>query len=361
MFPEFASFSEFPWNCAKLTPRQHYIAHLLLLKSYPTIKGAIMGFAFFINTGRVSKLYDKYRIIINTSIANKNKDKITVKDSNGNFFRVDVTDSRYLSGELISINKNKVCVKDTNNTFYQVSITDARYLSKELVGVNKDKVTVKGKQGKTCQVSINDSNYLSGELKHINTGKVTVKDIEGKTLQVANNDPKYLSGKLTPINRGKVTIRDDTGNTFQVDRNDPRYLSGELVGATKGKTTVRDAQGNTFQVYTTDVRFLSKELVGVAKGRVSEKRSLSLEQVKEIKLAAKEPTTIITLEFISTVVKHSQKDKVGKIPFEELKHANGHRVSYNTLLAIYYADKFSVNRNSITAILVDKAYREIIV
>lgn len=34
MFPDLASFTEFPWNCAVLTARQHYIAHLLLWKAY---------------------------------------------------------------------------------------------------------------------------------------------------------------------------------------------------------------------------------------------------------------------------------------------------------------------------------------
>lgn len=34
MFPDLASFAEFPWNCVVLTARQHYIAHLLLWKAY---------------------------------------------------------------------------------------------------------------------------------------------------------------------------------------------------------------------------------------------------------------------------------------------------------------------------------------
>lgn len=45
MFPEFASFTEFPWNCVQLTPRQHYIAHLLLWKTY---RNRQASFAFHI-------------------------------------------------------------------------------------------------------------------------------------------------------------------------------------------------------------------------------------------------------------------------------------------------------------------------
>lgn len=34
MFPQYKSFRENPWNLANLTPRQHFIAHLMLWKAY---------------------------------------------------------------------------------------------------------------------------------------------------------------------------------------------------------------------------------------------------------------------------------------------------------------------------------------
>jgi hypothetical protein len=37
MFPEYYSFYKNKWNCAVLTPRQHFIAHMFLWKTYPTI------------------------------------------------------------------------------------------------------------------------------------------------------------------------------------------------------------------------------------------------------------------------------------------------------------------------------------
>lgn len=45
MFPELSCFKEFPWNCAILTARQHYIAHLILWKCYRNRQSA---FAFHI-------------------------------------------------------------------------------------------------------------------------------------------------------------------------------------------------------------------------------------------------------------------------------------------------------------------------
>ena len=35
MFPEYENFRQHPWNRAVLTARQHFIAHLILWKSYP--------------------------------------------------------------------------------------------------------------------------------------------------------------------------------------------------------------------------------------------------------------------------------------------------------------------------------------
>lgn len=47
MFPELSSFTEFPWNCIKLTARQHYIAHWILWKAYNNREAT---FAFHIMT-----------------------------------------------------------------------------------------------------------------------------------------------------------------------------------------------------------------------------------------------------------------------------------------------------------------------
>jgi hypothetical protein len=46
LFPEYKSLKKHPWNCAILTPRQHFIAHHLLWKAYPEMKSMI--YAFFI-------------------------------------------------------------------------------------------------------------------------------------------------------------------------------------------------------------------------------------------------------------------------------------------------------------------------
>ena len=262
MFPEFISFTEFPWNCAALTPRQHFIAHLLLYKAYPGIvsqQQALFLISHIRGLKINSKLYDKLRL----EYSNSKKGFITVKDTTG----------------------------------------------------------------KTFNVGINDPSYIAGKLVGINKGRVTVTDAEGKTSQISITDLRYLSGELVSINKGLIVVKDSACKTHKVSKIDSRYLSGELVS--------------------------------INKGTISKNRAITDEQVREIKLAFKDPTTIITNEYISTVVKSSQRDKVGKIPFSDLKYKNGRILSYKSLLIKYYTDKYSVDRNVIIHIIDGKMYKEI--
>ena len=106
---------------------------------------------------------------------------IAVKDKFNNVFTVYPNDSRYLSGELVSVNKGTLTVKDKNNSYFKVNINDPRYLSGELVGVTKGKLTVKDINNNSLLVSVNDPRYLSGELIPYNKGnKVHTEDFKKK-------------------------------------------------------------------------------------------------------------------------------------------------------------------------------------
>jgi len=174
-----------------------------------------------------------------------------------------------------------VSVKDKNGNYFKVFNDDSRYLSGELVGCTTGKANVKDKDGNFHQVDKNDIRILSGEFEHILKGKVSVKDKDGNTYQVEKTDPRYLSGELVPIAKNTVTVKDKDGNNYQVDKNDPKYLSGELTYNLKGLISVKDKDGNIFSVDKNDSRFLSGELVGRAKGlkisnETKEKLSIAL-------------------------------------------------------------------------------------
>jgi len=163
-----------------------------------------------------------------------NKGKVVVKDKEGNTFRVDINDPRYLSGELVVIASNTITVKDKNGNTFRVSIDDPRYLSGELVGINKGKVVVKDKDNNTFIVDMDHPLYLSGELVHINKNRIPWN--KGKT----NIYSEEVTAKIREKSKNKVVVKDANGNTLKVDIDDPRYLSGELVGVTKGLFTVYD-------------------------------------------------------------------------------------------------------------------------
>lgn len=63
MFYEFKSFSKHPWNIVVLTPRQHFIAHLLLWKAFYKSKSQIIALNLMKNNDEIknSKLYDEMR------------------------------------------------------------------------------------------------------------------------------------------------------------------------------------------------------------------------------------------------------------------------------------------------------------
>lgn len=72
--------------------------------------------------------------------------------------------------------------------------------------MNRTTVTVRDKDGNCFRVKQDDSRYLSGELIHINKGKITVRDKSGKRFSVYKDDPRYLSGELVMQTKGiKIT------------------------------------------------------------------------------------------------------------------------------------------------------------
>jgi len=87
---------------------------------------------------------------------------VAVKDTNNNTFLVHKDDPRYLSGELVGVTKGHfTAINENGETFLAKSKGDGIY------GINHNKVTVKDSNGNFFNVSIDDPRYLSGKLKHI--------------------------------------------------------------------------------------------------------------------------------------------------------------------------------------------------
>lgn len=106
-------------NLIKLSFREHFICHWLLIKMTKGTNKSKMCFAFFCMS-RKSRYHDrkltswqyelckKYNKKEQNNLKTKtpnNKGKITVKDKNGKCFNVNIDDSRYISGELVQASK----------------------------------------------------------------------------------------------------------------------------------------------------------------------------------------------------------------------------------------------------------------
>ena len=145
----------------------------------------------------------------------------------------------------------KVCVKDKDNNNFMVNISDERYVTGELIcatkgkkqkSKNKNTVTVKDDDGKFSRISCDDPRFLTGELVGVNKGKIPVKDIDGNMFLVESSDPRWLSGELNHVSKGisnevcknMVTVRGKDGKCFNISTSDSRWLSGELLHSTKG-------------------------------------------------------------------------------------------------------------------------------
>jgi hypothetical protein len=181
MFPEYDCFRKNPWNKASLTPRQHFIAHLILWKAYPKIYScldAIWGMKCRRKAFMNSRIYEKLRKDALDLISSRMKGNITVKDPKDpdrGYFQVSADDPDYVSGKYVSYMKGRAIVKDINDPdrgYFSVSVDDPDYLSGKYVVKNKDMVLVY----EDCDpdilfyVSKIDDEYLAGKYNHAKIG-----------------------------------------------------------------------------------------------------------------------------------------------------------------------------------------------
>lgn len=122
-----------------------------------------------------------------------------------------------------------ISVRDADGNCFRIHKEDERYLNGELKDVNCGSVSVTDSEGNNLKVSINDPRYISGELKHNRTGFITVSDVNNNSFSILVDDPRRQSGELVSISKGKLMVKDKINNFFQVRIDDPRYLSGELI------------------------------------------------------------------------------------------------------------------------------------
>lgn len=176
MFPQYNSFKEYPWNKVKLTARQHYIAHLLLWKTYNN-RSMTMAVYYITKTKyhkMNSRLYESLKIErskhIKKYFSKINIGLVNVKTNNGiKKIKID----EFKSGNFKSQHADTVMVTDGNKSF-RVSKNDSRYISGQLVGHTKGMTHAINSCGEKEYVSKDDPRFKTGELKGNNADTITI-------------------------------------------------------------------------------------------------------------------------------------------------------------------------------------------
>jgi hypothetical protein len=100
MFPEYKSFIANPWNLVKLTPRQHYVAHVLLANTYPNIQSVWYSLFMLSNFSECknTRLYEDAKNKFRKNLSKTNKNTKVVKTKNGKFKRISTSNILYTEG-----------------------------------------------------------------------------------------------------------------------------------------------------------------------------------------------------------------------------------------------------------------------
>jgi hypothetical protein len=112
MFPEYSSFRENPWNFVCLTPRQHFIAHLILWKCFYDYKSQLIAINLMKRNSEVknSRIYHKMRCDYKKMIVEVSKDQAFHLRGNNNPCHERIKDGThiFLSPEFRKKNSNRM-------------------------------------------------------------------------------------------------------------------------------------------------------------------------------------------------------------------------------------------------------------
>lgn len=243
MFSEYACFKNNPWNCAILTARQHFIAHVILWKVYKDAYSVISAVWAMKNKNGMSvnsRMYEKLKLDFSKISSELQKGICTVKNEFGNIVKIhrdELTDFSNLRG----LSYGKVTVVDSLGNTMQVDINDPKYKNGELIPFMKGKLFVKINGVTTI---IESESYDPNKHYFHRRGNATVKDKNGNTFTVDTNDERYKSREVLPIHQNVAYGINDNGEIVKVETGDERFKTGELAGNNRGKFWITNGKQN---------------------------------------------------------------------------------------------------------------------
>jgi hypothetical protein len=207
LFPEYKSFKINPWNKINLTYRQHFIAHYMLLKTYPSSKQIYAFWAMCNKQSPTDNIRNRdYKVT--SRIFESTKKLVSKKVSENNKNRKNPTKSKQKLNMVACYDNNKNYLEVTKQEFnnredlYGVN----KFIDRSYMQTEKYKNSLKGKHKNKIHIL----NQITGDRKFINRSELNkFKELGYIEKLITYDRTKYLkeciycNKKIDPLNYTK--------------------------------------------------------------------------------------------------------------------------------------------------------------
>lgn len=308
LFPEYSSFSKHPWNEIKLTADQHFVAHRLLWKSYPS---SSMGYVFLcfcqsISTSKqqrttrriTNKTYKDLKIEDSKRKSENSKGKVMVKNHiTGKNHRITKEEYENRPEHITAITKGvKTGKNEQRNKGISLALKGkakselhCQHLSEIRKGtvIAFDNVTM-------TKVSISKEEFDTNKERYSGntTGYGNFRNANGEIINCQTNDPRVISGELVHMSKNYIHVKDIFENIHYIHKADPRVISGEFVKIKKARKNTIEINDGYKNFYTNIIELENYLLSGCIIGHLLNEKKKTKKWMKHPEL----PSILSTLE-----------------------------------------------------------------
>ena len=223
MFPEYESFSKNKWNMARLTPRQHFIAHIMLWKAYPNVSSqfnAVWQMKHRNNEQMNSRLYESALLEHSKVSSARLRNTISVYDENGLFRRVPVNE--YNENKHTAISANRVVAKTDSGDYVVVSV-DEFWARDDLQGTTKNMKAWNDGVKVVYSETIPGRNFVAGLLPISETERT--RRNEKMLITISKRTPEEAEKVRQRISNGRIEYY---ANLSPEERKKPQEFKDKL-------------------------------------------------------------------------------------------------------------------------------------
>ena len=158
------------------------------------------------------------------------KGKVVAKNDKNEIVYTSVDNPEYQNGSLKHINANMVPVFDKEGNSMHITREEYNKNKQKYRHPLKNKISVRDKNGNTLCVDKNDPRIKTGELVGVTKGLIPCcnKDNFADRKLLTKDDPLYKT-QYIPLSSLRVLVIDKNGNEYKTYKDDPRLKNNELV------------------------------------------------------------------------------------------------------------------------------------